>query len=89
MSFHIKRFTSWKYASYFGLAYSSLFMKLMQTFFLESTQLEDPRQEWRAVQEAMLREYLQTAQDVLEVSGINILLISFQSFSSKSQYTLN
>lgn len=37
-------------------------------FFLESTQLEDPRQEWRAVQEAMLRDYLQTAQDVLEVS---------------------
>jgi protein KIBRA len=28
--------------------------------------LEDPRQEWRAIQEAMLREYLQTAQDVLE-----------------------
>lgn len=34
----------------------------------ETTQLEDPRQEWRAIQEAMLREYLQTAQDVLEVS---------------------
>ncbi|ERL91242.1 hypothetical protein D910_08577 [Dendroctonus ponderosae] len=33
----------------------------------QSTQLEDPRQEWRAVQEAMLRDYLQTAQDVLEV----------------------
>lgn len=30
--------------------------------------MEDPRQEWRAVQEAMLRDYLQTAQDVLEVS---------------------
>lgn len=36
--------------------------------FSETTQLEDPRQEWRAIQEAMLREYLQTAQDVLEVS---------------------
>lgn len=34
----------------------------------ESTQLEDPRQEWRAIQEEMLRDYLQTAQDVLEVS---------------------
>ena len=34
----------------------------------ETTQLEDPREEWRAIQEAMLREYLQTAQDVLEVS---------------------
>lgn len=34
----------------------------------ECTQLEDPRLEWRAIQEAMLREYLQTAQDVLEVS---------------------
>ncbi|CAG5103157.1 Similar to Kibra: Protein kibra (Drosophila mojavensis) [Cotesia congregata] len=33
----------------------------------QTTQLEDPRQEWRAIQEAMLREYLQTAQDVLEV----------------------
>ncbi|XP_050297590.1 protein kibra isoform X2 [Anthonomus grandis grandis] len=32
----------------------------------QSTQLEDPRQGWRAVQEAMLRDYLQTAQDVLE-----------------------
>lgn len=35
--------------------------------FTESTQLEDPRQEWREIQEAMLREYLLTAQDVLEV----------------------
>lgn len=34
---------------------------------LECTQLEDPRLEWRAVQEAMLREYLLTAQEVLEV----------------------
>jgi len=37
--------------------------------FTETTQLEDPRQEWRAIQEAMLRDYLQTAQDVLEVSS--------------------
>lgn len=34
----------------------------------ECTQLEDPRLEWRAIQEAMLRDYLHTAQDVLEVS---------------------
>lgn len=39
--------------------------------FAETTQLEDPRQEWRAIQEAMLREYMQTAHDVLEVSGEN------------------
>lgn len=37
--------------------------------FSECTQLEDPRLEWRAIQEAMLRDYLTTAQDVLEVSG--------------------
>ncbi|XP_050526641.1 protein kibra isoform X1 [Daktulosphaira vitifoliae] len=34
--------------------------------FNQCTQLEDPRLEWRAVQEAMLRDYLHTAQDVLE-----------------------
>lgn len=39
--------------------------------FAETTQLEDPRQEWRAIQEAMLREYMQTAHDVLEVSAEN------------------
>lgn len=51
--------------------YGSVTSGFNQSFFffiLESTQLEDPRQEWRAVQEAMLRDYLQTAQDVLEVS---------------------
>nr|CAD7454004.1 unnamed protein product [Timema tahoe] len=32
----------------------------------QCTQLEDPRLEWRAIQEAMLRDYLHTAQDVLE-----------------------
>ncbi|KAI4494393.1 hypothetical protein M0802_008885 [Mischocyttarus mexicanus] len=37
----------------------------------QTTQLEDPRQEWRAIQEAMLREYLQTAQDVLEIVFLN------------------
>lgn len=34
----------------------------------ESTQLEDPRQEWRQIQEDMLRDYLQKAQDALDVS---------------------
>lgn len=34
----------------------------------EVTQLEDPRLEWLSIQEAMLREYLHTAQEALEVS---------------------
>lgn len=39
----------------------------MVTYFylLESTQLEDPRKEWKSIQEQMLREYLNSAQDVL------------------------
>lgn len=41
---------------------------MLNYHFIETTQLEDPRQEWRAIQETMLREYLQTAHDVLEVS---------------------
>lgn len=40
----------------------------------ECTQLEDPRLEWRAIQEAMLRDYLHTAQDVLEVCTFYIAL---------------
>jgi hypothetical protein len=36
--------------------------------------LEDPRLEWRAIQEDMLRDYLHTAQDVLEVSNSNVSL---------------
>lgn len=32
---------------------------------IESTQLEDPRQEWKSIQEEMLREYLSSANDVL------------------------
>lgn len=48
---------------------------------VECTQLEDPRLEWRAIQEAMLRDYLHTAQDLLEASiysliGYLILLAS-------------
>lgn len=34
-------------------------------FSTESTQLEDPRQEWKSIQEEMLREYLTSANDVL------------------------
>lgn len=32
----------------------------------ETNQLEDPRLEWRSIQEAMLKEYLQTAKEDLE-----------------------
>jgi len=32
----------------------------------QSTQLEDPRQEWKSVQEQMLSDYLSAAQDQLE-----------------------
>nr|SVE75584.1 EOG090X00VK [Daphnia hispanica] len=32
----------------------------------QSNQLEDPRLEWRSIQEAMLKEYLQTAKEDLE-----------------------
>jgi len=32
----------------------------------ESNQLEDPRLEWRSIQEAMLKEYLHTAKEDLE-----------------------
>ncbi|KPJ13501.1 Protein kibra [Papilio machaon] len=33
------------------------------------TQIEDPRLEWLSIQEAMLREYLHTAQEALEASS--------------------
>lgn len=36
--------------------------------FAEVTQLEDPRLEWLGMQEAMLRDYLHTAQDALQVN---------------------
>ncbi|EGI66079.1 Protein WWC1 [Acromyrmex echinatior] len=39
----------------------------------QTTQLEDPRQEWRAIQEAMLRDYMQTAHDVLEKFNMHTL----------------
>ncbi|KAF0769813.1 protein kibra isoform X1 [Aphis craccivora] len=41
--------------------------------FNQCTQLEDPRLEWRAIQEAMLRDYLHTAQDVLENFAMIVL----------------
>lgn len=44
---------------------------LMNFLISECTQLEDPRLEWRAIQEAMLRDYLNTAQDALEVSRLD------------------
>lgn len=44
---------------------------------LECTQIEDPRLEWRAIQEAMLRDYLHTAQDQLEVIFIYLFLYNF------------
>lgn len=47
----------------------------------ECTQLEDPRLEWRAIQEAMLRDYLHTAQDVLEVCTFSF---SYRAFAGSS-----
>lgn len=43
---------------------------LILSYFIvtEVTQLEDPRLEWLSIQEAMLRDYLHTAQEALEVS---------------------
>lgn len=60
MSFHF---------NFFPICHAYTKLVFCYPFFsiLESTQLEDPRQEWRAIQESMLREYLHTAQDVLEV----------------------
>lgn len=42
--------------------------KIWFFFIAEVTQLEDPRLEWLSIQEAMLRDYLHTAQEALEVS---------------------
>lgn len=42
--------------------------KICFFFIAEVTQLEDPRLEWLSIQEAMLRDYLHTAQEALEVS---------------------
>ena len=40
-------------------------LKLISGISLERVQIEDPRLEWRALQEDMLRQYLVTAQDDL------------------------
>ncbi|CAH2230576.1 jg25034 [Pararge aegeria aegeria] len=40
------------------------------------TQLEDPRLEWLGIQEAMLRDYLHTAQEALEVSAMIHYLVT-------------
>lgn len=40
----------------------------LRLFVAEVTQLEDPRLEWLSIQEAMLRDYLHTAQEALEVN---------------------
>ena len=40
--------------------------------FSETNQLEDPRQQWHIEQEQMLKDYLVTAQDDLEVNIKNI-----------------
>uniref|UniRef100_A0A1B0EZL0 Protein kibra n=1 Tax=Phlebotomus papatasi TaxID=29031 RepID=A0A1B0EZL0_PHLPP len=47
-------------------AYDTIIGRYYINHLNQSTQLEDPRQEWKIVQEAMLREYLNSAQDVLE-----------------------
>ena len=39
-----------------------------QSVFSETNQLEDPRQQWHIEQEQMLKDYLVTAQDDLEVN---------------------
>lgn len=41
--------------------------KVLICVFSEKNQLEDPRQQWRTEQELMLKDYLVTAQDDLEV----------------------
>lgn len=37
---------------------------------IETNQLEDPRQQWRKEQELMLKDYLVTAKDDLEVGSV-------------------
>ena len=41
--------------------------KLWLLIFSETNQLENPRQQWHVEQEQMLKDYLVTAQDDLEV----------------------
>lgn len=54
----------------------------------ESTQLEDPRQEWKSIQEHMLHEYLTSAQDVL-VAKKEIFDVKQQRLQlAQDEYTL-
>lgn len=49
------------------------------SFITEKNQLEDPRQQWRKEQELMLKDYLVTAQDDLEVRpSFNILHVNME-----------
>ncbi|EDV90829.1 GH14353 [Drosophila grimshawi] len=47
-------------------AYDSNIGRYYINHIAQSTQLEDPRQEWKSVQEQMLSDYLSAAQDQLE-----------------------
>lgn len=49
--------------------------------FSESNQLEDPRLEWKRQQEAMLKDYMVTAQDDLEVRYLFVFRPSLSSSS--------
>lgn len=46
----------------------------MLLFTSETNQLEDPRQQWRKEQELMLKDYLVTAKDDLDVSYSYLLV---------------
>lgn len=48
-----------------GFCENGAIIRRNEILLIESTQLEDPRQEWKSIQEQMLREYLTSAQDVL------------------------
>jgi hypothetical protein len=67
-----------------NIARTRIFMVSVFLSAVETTQMEDPRQEWRTIQENMLREYLQTAQDALEVS----LVLIFSFLSARDNFML-
>lgn len=58
-------FYNFLYIFYVLPNFANLFIYLF--IFLESNQIEDPRQQWRQLQEAMLKDYLLTAQEDLAV----------------------
>ena len=47
--------------------YNHSYLFLLLCVYTELNQLEDPRLQWRQEQELMLKEYLVTAQDDLQV----------------------